>query len=231
MNRSMQLLTALTATLLFPLTASALGLSIVSVSGAGADGVLEPGETVTFELVMENLGAETLYGAEAVVNGYDLPDAPGLRQLGLELQSGASSARAFGIEVPGVGYFGGLDNIYPAPEEIFFVNNLNPVAWTTTLFGGVSLSPTSGTGLDDTGINGNLIADGDVHFRATFVANPTRVASSTFTMNFDLNAIGFGGALLPSTGDQFTLTVIPEPGTALLMGLGLAGLATRRRIA
>ncbi len=32
-----------------------------------------------------------------------------------------------------------------------------------------------------------------------------------------------------ATGDTFALTVVPEPGTALLMGLGLAGLATVRR--
>jgi hypothetical protein len=32
-----------------------------------------------------------------------------------------------------------------------------------------------------------------------------------------------------ATGDTFALAVIPEPGTALLMGLGLAGLATVRR--
>ena len=43
-----------------------------------------------------------------------------------------------------------------------------------------------------------------------------------------------GAALLlalPSmaTGDTFALAVVPEPGTALLMGLGLAGLASIRR--
>jgi len=32
-----------------------------------------------------------------------------------------------------------------------------------------------------------------------------------------------------ATGDTFALAVVPEPGTALLMGLGLAGLATVRR--
>ena len=42
-------------------------------------------------------------------------------------------------------------------------------------------------------------------------------------------AIDRFGNDVPFQNATYALTVIPEPGTALLMGLGLAALATRRR--
>ncbi len=49
------------------------------------------------------------------------------------------------------------------------------------------------------------------------------------TGQFGNEAVGAGGAFLPFSNAGYSLTVVPEPGTALLMGLGLAGLATTRR--
>ena len=42
-------------------------------------------------------------------------------------------------------------------------------------------------------------------------------------------AIGAGGNEIPFTNATYALSVIPEPGTALLMGLGLAGYLVRRK--
>ena len=42
-------------------------------------------------------------------------------------------------------------------------------------------------------------------------------------------ALRTGGATAGFSNDSLTITVVPEPGTALLMGLGLAGLAAVRR--
>ena len=49
MIRFTKFLAVASALLVLPSTALALGIDIVNVSGAGASGVLLPGETVTFE--------------------------------------------------------------------------------------------------------------------------------------------------------------------------------------
>jgi len=50
-------------------------------------------------------------------------------------------------------------------------------------------------------------------------------------MNLDFGAVavGTGGSLLAFSNDSLVVTVVPEPGTALLRGLGLAGLTSIRR--
>jgi len=41
--------------------------------------------------------------------------------------------------------------------------------------------------------------------------------------------VGNGGSLLSFNNATYTVQVVPEPGTALLMGLGLAGLTAGGR--
>jgi hypothetical protein len=143
------------------------------------------------------------------------------------------------VHVPTVGSFDGLANVRTAPEELWFVDNFNPQALRTSLFAGASLSPKSADGSFDMGIGGGLVSDGDVHFQVSFLASPDIAAGiQTITLNFGTDAsvgavaIGADGVHLPFSNDSYTLNMIPEPGTALLMGLGLAGLAAaggRRR--
>ncbi len=76
-----------------------------------------------------------------------------------------------------------------------------------------------------------------VHFRLSFQATaPESTATVLHTLTFGEQlefgsvAIGTGGEILSTyQSDSFSFSVIPEPGTALLMGLGLAGLAAQRR--
>ncbi len=76
-----------------------------------------------------------------------------------------------------------------------------------------------------------------VHFRLSFQATaPESTATVLHTLTFGEQlefgsaAIGAGGEILSTyQSDSFSFSVIPEPGTALLMGLGLAGLAAQRR--
>ena len=224
-------LVALAAFLLIPSLASALGISIVSVNGgAGSSGVLRHGDTITFDLRAQNDTGLSLIGVESLVEGYDLDDTiqepAGTRQYGLELQSGEAAGAIFGTF--GILGYQGIPNSPGLPLE----SQAGFDQWRTRLFAGGVLPPAffAGTGADDPGIDGALVGDGDVHFRVTFVAIPGTIEPASFTMNFGIEALlSDNSTIVVGSGDTFDLTVIPEPGTALLMGLGLAALGARRR--
>ncbi len=101
-----------------------------------------------------------------------------------------------------------------------------------SLFDGVSTTGTDGA----PPLDFNPEIDPGVHFRLAFQATPTSIDPVQHTLTFGENAefgavaIGDGGEVLSTyQSSSFTLTVIPEPGTAVLMGLGLVGLAANRR--
>lgn len=96
---------------------------------------------------------------------------------------------------------------------------------------GVTLGGTNGQApFDET----DEIAPG-VQFQISFTA--VGGGGTTFVHNMDFGAagefgalaVGQGGSTLPVQNASWSFTVIPEPGTALLLGLGLAGLAGQRR--
>ena len=109
------------------------------------------------------------------------------------------------------------------------------------LFGGITTTATNGDGTTDTGINGNSTnpaTDGDVHLQVTFSAQSlgaTPGAPATVNLIFGIGQKGFdvqgtSGSLAGQWSNATAaVTIVPEPGTALLMGLGLAGLAGIRR--
>lgn len=241
MIRFTKALAVATALLVVPTIASALGISVVNVSGAGAGGTLLPGETVTFDLRMDVHTGAPLHAVEVTVDGYDLPDASGLnRQFGLALAGGQVVSEAFLLDIPSIGPTGGIanqQNTTGAPIEQFSVNNINPQAHTTLLFGAISTgginAPNGGIadGAGDTGLGGNLVhgVPGDIHFQVTFQNVADFVQGVDTTFNFNISGLDSVGNPIAGSGDSFAIHVVPEPGTALLMGLGLAGLAVRRR--
>ncbi len=220
---------ALAATLLIvPSIASAVDITIVSVTGDGGNGVLDYGGTVTFDLRMST-DATPLYGLGVGVTGYDLPGANFDRELGIAFQSATVVNHAFGVDAGNPAPEFGLDN-QTTGEEIFAINQFTPQAYTTSLFEGVGVAAAAGDGSADLGINGAAAhPSGDVHFQVTFSnSRTTPVPIGTALLSFNVLSIYAGGTNSTSS-TTFALTVIPEPGTALLMGLGLAGLAANRR--
>jgi hypothetical protein len=228
MNRFTKAFAVAAAFMALPSLASAIGITIVS-STVAEGSLLGTGDTVTFDLRMGlDDPAGNLYGLGVTVDGYDDPDVLAVRQGGLTFQSATVVSDAFGIDLGSGPQFGISNNEAPGGSENYVLNQLNPQAYTTSLFQGIATSPAAGTGADDVGIGGGLVTGGDVHFQVTFVASQLPGAPVTSTMSFNVLAVRAGGAT-ETTSETFAITVVPEPGTALLMGLGLAGLAANRR--
>ncbi len=235
MIRFTKALAVTAAALMLPTAASALGISIVNVSESVAnDLVVEVGESITFDLVLENSTNELVTGLDILAFGYD--ETPGnlpTISSGLTNVGGAVATEVF-LPFLGGSTFG-LNNIISAPTDRWTNNLITPEVVRTQLFGGISVGGTPGSGADDIGIGGDLISNGDVHFQVTFTNIPTQIAASNIDMTFGTSealgavAVGNVGQILPFNNASISLRVIPEPGTALLMGLGLAGLASSRR--
>lgn len=223
-------LAAAALTLIAPLSASALGIVIDSVTSSGASTtVVSPGDTITFNLLLENATQETVFGLGIVADGYDA-GAQGFASDNRLVFIGGESAASILEPVPG---FGGLGNqlgttavqlggVAPPPSPP------NPTTLQALLFNGANPSSTA-NGLG----NNEVLNSNGVHFTVTFLARNLGTPG-TVNLNFGIDgaanvAVGAGGSSLAFNNAGYSLVVVPEPGTALLMGLGLAGLAGVRR--
>ncbi len=239
MIRSSKAIAAAAILFVMPTMASALGISVVNVSSTGSSTTaLEAGDEITFDLRLENSTNVDVYGLDVIVSGYDTPGTTNVVSSHLQLVGGALSTSAFNTaDIPAVGSVGGLANLRSTPDQVWALSLTNPQPVRTSLFAGAALSPSNGNGSLDTGIGGDLVGNGDIHFRVTYrlATNAPANLNQNLMLNFGTDAslghvaIGAGGDTIPFQNASYALTVIPEPGTALLMGLGLAALATRRR--
>jgi len=238
-------LALITAALVAPLSAGALGVSIesTSVTGAGSVNALENGDVVTFGLLLENATQENVFALGVGVYGYDEGAVGSASDNHLVFVSSTGSASAFntgGIVVPSVGVLNNSDGL--TNSTVAGVQSGAPFPFNqelrAVLFNGIGTSAATGTGNDDAGVGGGLTGVGsDIHIQVSFlvqglnstVGSPTAVTLEFGTGQFGNEAVGTGGSSLAFTNASSTLTIVPEPGTALLMGLGLAGLASIRR--
>ncbi|MCR9092623.1 MAG: PEP-CTERM sorting domain-containing protein [bacterium] len=228
-------LLAFAAALIAPMSASALGISIVNVSTSSpnADGSLENGDTITFDLLLENNDNLDIIGLDVGAFGYDegAVGSPFDNHLQYDsARTGTSAFRAINGTV--------LTELSADVPQAEFGSALLFQERYVRLFGGISTTPTNGDGQFDTGIDGLLTENGDVHLQVTFSAQSlgaTPGAPATVDLVFGIGQQGFdvqgtSGSLAGQwTNAAYTVTIVPEPGTALLMGLGLAGLAGARR--
>lgn len=238
-------LALITAALVAPLSAGALGISIesVTVAGAGTTAGLENGDVVTFGLLLENATQENVFGLGVGVYGYDEGAVGSASDNHLVFVSSTGSASAFntgGLVIPGFGVVNNNDGL--SNSTVAGVESGAPFPFNQTLravlFNGIGTSAATGTGNDDAGVGGGLTGVGaDIHIQVSFLvqglnstdASPTAVTLEFGTGQFGNEAVGTGGSTLAFNNASSTLTIVPEPGTALLMGLGLAGLASLRR--
>lgn len=223
--------------LIVPVAANALGISVTNASSSGGNAfLLNVGDVLTIDLTLENATAESISALGLVATGYD-DDRNGVADSGLAFLGGSSAAQVFSAINDGSQGFGGLDNLRaPGAVEVWNFNPFDKEELRVSFIESASIVPSNGTGADDIGAFGGLVAGGDVHFQLQFVAtNLPSAGPAAFNLIFGANdqygagAVDGSGAILPFGNATHYVQVIPEPGTALLMGLGLAGLAGSRR--
>ena len=191
-------------------TAFASATWTVTATASGGDiNAMAVGDTLTLDIKLEMSAADEMIAIAGSVNNYDT----GV----VSVDAGASTVPAellFAVIIPGTGSFNGVTNLESGVAD---TSNQGPGQEDTFL----SVLGTAGAGGDGTAEDPQFTIVYDVIGNGT-----TTLRIGTFSDYAD----AFSGAsnnVVNNTG--VTITVVPEPGTALLMGLGLAGLAAAGR--
>jgi len=229
-------LAVIAAAMVAPMSASALGISVVDVvTGNGTVGYVENGDTVTLNIRIENNTNQDVAGLGIAVSGYDAGAVGIASDNNLVFVSGSNSEALSEFNLPTVGPVNGLisTSVTQDGAPFPFFTELRVQA-----FDAVALMGSNGDGSLDGGVGGLGTGNGDYHMSVTFQAVALGATPlSPAVLNLEIGTGSFGnGAIEAGTGNILafnnafqSITVVPEPGTALLMGLGLAGLASRRR--
>ena len=216
----MRLFVSLIATaVLFAASAASAAVTFnVDVSSSGDLANLNAGDTITLDITMRSdapTSGENVFAIGGAVFGYG-----GALRLGAGTTSTAAMTQF--QTGPGAG-FGGLDSTQPV-EEV----SADEVQW----FNGVSINGTPADGsLDISPLPGNAV--GGPHAQVIMIVTGDVTGPISFGVGADAAygdaVVGDGGSFLTANNATIDINVIPEPGTALLMGLGLAGLAAAGR--
>lgn len=188
-------------------------------------------EEITINIRMSNPTGAAIYGIGAGVQGWN---AAFLELVSAEMNTGPyfctttactaglSNSLPFATD-PGTGnYTAGLNDVQSVPG----VGNYLPLVQA------ISTTGRAGSGARDPGLDG-IVNGGDAQFRLVF--RTLGVGTTTIMIGTNPNpSLGNVVVLAGGTTEQainafVSFAVVPEPGTALLLGLGLTGLAATRR--
>ncbi len=182
----------------------------VTATASGGDlNAMSIGDTLTLDVKLEMSAAAEMIAIAGSVNNYDT----GV----VSVNAGASTVASqllFGTIIPSVGSFNGISNLESGVSD---TSVQGPGQEDTFL----SVLGTSGAGGDGTAESAQFQIVYDV-----IGAGSTTLRIGTFADYADAFA-GASDNVVNNT--SVAITVVPEPGTALLMGLGLAGLAAAGR--
>jgi len=213
-------------------SASALTFNVIGASSASgrALNALLPGDVVTINIRMSNPSAVAIFGIGGGIQGWDQGVASftsGAMNAGpyfcttAACTSGLNNGLAFDTDVDGNFVAGGT-----AVQNVAGVGNYVPIVQAIATTGRL------GNGTRDPGLD-FVVNGGDAQFRVVFTISG--IGSTTVNIGTNENPILgnvvvlAGGVTESAVNANVVLNVIPEPGTALLMGLGLAGLAAAGR--
>lgn len=206
------------ATVFFFVAAAAYAQVTWSVEGRALDGspfdAITPGTVIVLDITLRS--SAPISGLGASLFGYDRSL---VSVIGGTLSSHALAQLAVG---PGVG-FGGLDNTVQQ-----LVETDSPRGAETQFFNGVSLTPAPANGSSDIGAVSGLAggAQFQIMLAVLFPVSDGTVITVGTDPAFGDAVVLPDGSFGSSNNVSIVISVIPEPSTALLVGLGLAGLAS-----
>lgn len=230
----MRLFTSVLASAAIALVATSASANVVfnaTASAANPLNALLPGDLVTISIRMTNNATlapptrDFVAGVGAAVQGYNPAVMSFVTGEIADTNFFCSNASCTN------GLLNGLDPLEPLVEATSAA-----IGKYVQFVNAVTTAARNGPGTTEPGIDGT---NTDAEFRLVFQAGAAGTTTFDIGTSTDLglgnviviatSSAGANSAIVQGVNAQIQVTVIPEPGTALLMGLGLAGLAVAGR--